>query len=186
MKSIEAILLLLLLSSFTLGSRAQDEEKVRSQFSTTVDGKTFKLREVDLLRGLLMTKAASIDGKTEARTVVSVTFNGAGYDLPDGRLFNESVQFEISYEPEKLGPSSDFAMALQYKGSNYYITKDLSKLDIYKFEWEDDKKHFILSADYDCKLRSWGAPADGKQDVTVKGSFSNIRITVPSWLAIKN
>lgn len=186
MKFSFAIILVFALSSFAPSAGLDDDNNAKAIFSATVDGKAFKLREDQLLRGLLTSKAASMDGKTEARTVISASFEGPTYDLADGRTFTENVQFEIAFEPETLGPSSQYAVALKYKSSNYYMVKDESKLSISGFEWESDKKHFRLSAEYDCKLRSWGYPADGKPDVDVKGRLSNIRITVPSWLVVKN
>ena len=186
MKFSVAILLVFILSSFAPSTRLDDDDNAKAIFTATIDGKAFKLREDQLLRGLLAGKPASMDGKTEARTVISASFEGPTYDLADGHAYTETVQFEIAFEPEKLGPSPQSAVALKYKSSNYYMVKDDSKLNISKFEWETDKKHFRLSADYDCKLRSWGYPADGKPDVDVKGRLSNIRITVPSWLVVKN
>lgn len=185
MKLLTIFCLLFALTSFS-PSGFEDDDKEKGTFFATVDGKMFKLRDDQLFRGLAMNKAGSMDGRSEPRTVISSTFNGTSYDLPDGRMFSESVQFEISYEPEKLGPPKLFAVALQYQSTNYYIIKDQSKLNITQFDWEADKKHFRLSGDYDCKLRSWGYPSDGKKDVSLKGRMTNIRITVPSWLTAKN
>ncbi|MCX6200411.1 MAG: hypothetical protein NTY88_14520 [Bacteroidetes bacterium] len=185
MKFLTVAILFFAFTSFP-GSGFEDDDKDKGTFFATVDGKMFKLRDDQLFRGLAMNKAGSMDGRSTPRTIISTTFNGSNYDLPDGKMFSESVQFEISYEPEKLGTPSLFAVALQYQSTNYYIVKEQSKLNITQFDWEVDKKHFRLSADYDCKLRSWGYPSDGKKDVSLKGRMTNIRITVPSWLTAKN
>jgi hypothetical protein len=86
---------------------------------------------------------------------------------------------------KKLGEPSGYAIALQFSGTNYFMLTEGSKLEITKFEWESDRKHFNLSADFNCKLRSFGYPNDGKKDVMLKGRMSDIRITVPSWIANK-
>jgi hypothetical protein len=182
--AIHLIFACLLFTSFK-GHEGYEEEKNPGSFSATVDGKPFKLREDQLYRGLLMTKSASMDGRTPAKTVISTSFNGTSYDNTDGRLFSELAQFEITYEGEKTGEPSGYAIALQFSGTNYFMLTEGSKLEITKFEWESDRKHFNLSADFNCKLRSFGYPNDGKKDVMLKGRMSDIRITVPSWIANK-
>jgi hypothetical protein len=155
-------------------------------FSATLDGKVYQLKQDQLYRGVVINKTGSMDGRTPTRTLISTTFNGPSYDAAEGRLFNENIQFEILYEADKTGEPGFYSIGMQYESGNYYNIKEQSKLTITKFEWENDKKHFNLSADFNCKLRSWGAPADGKKDVTLKGKMTNIRITVPSWVTAKN
>lgn len=187
MKPLKAFLLLL---AFTVTSfvhhRLEDEDKDKGSFFATVDGKVFQLREDQLFRGLLINKPGSMDGTTPARTVISVNFNGNSYDLNGGKIFSESVSVEIVYKGESLGAQENYALALQYASTNYYMLKEQMNLSINEFTWESDKKHFRLSAEFNCKMRSWGYPSDGKKDVTLKGRMNNIRITVPSWLVQKN
>lgn len=158
------------------------DEKTVGSFTATIDNKAFKLREDQLYRGLLMTKSASMDGRTPSRTVINTTFNGSSYDLDTGHSFSETVQFEIGYEGEKTGEPSNYAVALQYNSTNYFMIPDGSKISITQFSWESDKKHFMMSAEFNCKMRSFGYPADNKPDVTLKGKMNDIRITVPSWI----
>lgn len=183
MKTLTAIFLLLACLSF---APLQEDEKDKSAFYATVDGKMFQLREDQLFRGLVLNKTGSLDGRAPNRIVINTTFNGPSYDASEGRLFNETIQFEISYEADKLGEPSIYAVAMQYESGNYYSLKEQSKIAITQFDWETDKKHFRIAADFNCKLRSWGAPADGKKDIALKGRMSNIRVTVPSWITAKN
>ncbi len=155
-------------------------------FATIINNKPFELQQDQLLRGIVMNKTGSIDGRVPARTVISATFNGPSYDISEGRLFNENIQMELNYEPEHIGSLKYYSMAVRYMSGSYYLLGDESKLKITRFDWESDRKHFLLSADYNCKLRSWGAPTDGKRDIYLSGSFTNLRITVPSWVTIKN
>jgi hypothetical protein len=181
MKLTTAIFFLFICLSLT--SFQQDD---KGTFSATVDGKVFQLREDQLFRGLVMNKPGSMDGREPAKTVISTTFNGPSYDMSKDRLFNETIQLEINYEADKTGEAAGYAAAMQYESGNYYSIKEQSKMNITQFEWESDKKHFRISADFNCKLRSWGAPADGKKDIALKGKMSNIRVTVPSWITAKN
>lgn len=155
-------------------------------FVATIDGKAFKLRQGQLFRGLVANKQGTMDGREPARTVVAATFNGPEANQEEGRLVNEAILVEINYEPDKMGAYDNFSLAMQFESGNYYTLKDQSKLNVTQFEWEGDRKHFLLSADFNCKMRSWGAPADGKKDLALKGRMNNIRITVPSWVTAKN
>jgi hypothetical protein len=177
----------LLLSVFIIAcSFKQEDGTYKGSFTATLDGKPFQVQEDQLFRGLLTNKAASMDGKVPARTVISTVFNGPSYNLSEEKIFTENIQFEIAYETDKLGQPSYYALAMQHASSKYYLLKEQSKLTITQFSWESDKKHFRISADYDCKLRSWDHPKDGKKDIALKGKMSDIRITVPSWLTAKN
>jgi hypothetical protein len=164
----------------------QEDGTYKGSFIATIDGKPFQVQEDQLFRGLLTNKKASMDGKIPARTVISTVFNGPSYNLSEEKLFTENIQFEIAYEADKLGQPSYYALALQHASSKYYLLREQSKLTIIQFEWESDKKHFRLSADFDCKMRSWDHPQDGKKDIHLKGKITDIRITVPSWLTTKN
>ncbi len=172
----------LLTSAFTSAPLMWMEKN--ASFSATVDGVAFKLSNEQLYRGLLVNRAASMDGKIPARTVISATFTGPS-DGAEGRLIADNIQFEIGYHPGKTGAPDMFVVSVQYKNGNYYMVKEQSELNITSFTWEDDRKHFVLSADFDCKMRSFGYPADNAKDVALKGRMDNIRITVPSWLAAK-
>lgn len=155
-------------------------------FYAVVDNKPFELRQDQLLRGIVMNKPGSMDGRAPSRTVISAIFNGPVYNLDEGRLFNEALQFEIGYEGSKLGVPNYYAVGMQYKSGNYYMLPEKSKINITALEWETDNKHFRLSADFDCKLRSWGYPDDSKPDVHLVGNLNKLRVTVPSWVNIRN
>jgi len=179
------ITILLLALTGLCFQNGDDQQKDKGSFYATVDGKMFKLRDDQLFRGILVSKSASMDGRTPSRTVISANFNGATYDKPDKTPFNESVSFEMSYEDSKTGAPDIFSFALQYNSTDYSMVKESSKVKITQFAWEPDHKHFRLSADFDCQMRSWGYPSDNKKDVNLKGHMTNIRITVPSWIAAK-
>jgi hypothetical protein len=171
-----------LFSAFTSSSFMWMEET--ASFNATVDGISFKLSDGQLFRGLLVNRAASMDGKIPARTVITTTFTGPA-DGAEGRLINDNLQFEIDYQPDKTGEPTNYVVAMQFKNAKYYMLKDQSKLTVISFTWEEDKKHFVFSAEFNCIMRSFGYPSDGFKDVRLKGRMENIRITVPSWIAAK-
>ena len=178
------LLLLLIITSWSFRQSA-DTGKDKGSFSASIDGSTFA-GDNKLLRGILINKEASMDGRSPARTVISTNFKGPVYTGKDGRPFTESVEFEIGYKDQKVGASSNYEIVLQYQSTSYYMLKDQSKLNITQINWDADKKHFWLSATFDCKMRSMAYPTDGKKDVNLKGTMTDIRITVPSWIAAKN
>lgn len=163
-----------------------DGEASRAAFSAAVNGKSFELREDQLLRGIVSTKPGSMDGRSPARTVINATFNGPSYDVSEGRLFNEMLQFEMAYEPNKIGTPPYYSIGLQYLSGNYYMLTEQSKLNVTQMDWETDNKHLRISVSFNCKMRSWGDPADSKPDVHLEGTISNLRVTVPSWINLKN
>jgi hypothetical protein len=177
------LLLFLLPALFFCSFTPAEEEQGKGTFTASVDGKPFQLREDQLCRGVLVSKPGTMDGRTPARTVISINFNGASVEKTP---FDESMQFEILYEEEKTGEPGTYTIALKYQSADYSIIKEQSKLKITQFIWEADHKHFKLSSEFDCKMRSWGYPSDGKKDVSLKGRMSNVRITVPSWITPKN
>jgi len=178
------VLLFLCIALFCTSFRPGDEAKDKGSFTATIDGEHFQC-ESQMLRGILVNKEASMDGRTPARTVISTNFKGPAYNMDAGRMFAESVEFEITYKDQKTGPAADYVVVLQYKSTNYFLVKEQSKMNIGQLSWDADKKHFWLAADFDCKMRSMGYPNDGKKDVSLKGSMTDIRITVPSWIAAK-
>ena len=88
MKTLTAIFLLFACLSF---APLQEDEKDKSAFYATVDGKMFQLREDQLFRGLVLNKTGSLDGRAPNRIVINTTFNGPSYDASEGRLFNENA-----------------------------------------------------------------------------------------------
>jgi hypothetical protein len=181
------IIALLLLALTGLCFRTGDDDlKNKGSFSATVDGKTFKLQDGQMYRGMLVSKSASMDGRTPGKTVINTNFNGITYDKADKTSFSESITFEMSYEDGKMGEPATYSVAMEYNSGDYYMLKDQSKVKITQAAWDTDKKHFTLSADFDCTMRSLGYPMDKKKDVSLKGHLTNIRVTVPSWYGAKN
>jgi hypothetical protein len=175
-------LFLFMVSHSLLHTNTIDPVDSNGAFNATIDGAAFKVRDDQIYRGVLINRAGSMDGKVPARTMMNVVFNGPTQEH-EGKPIAESLQFEIAYVPEKTGDVRTFTISAQHNQGNYYLVKEESKLTITDFTWEDDKKHFLMSAKFDCKLRSYNAPADGTKDLAVKGSMQNIRITVPGWVA---
>jgi hypothetical protein len=180
--SLFLLFVFVLTTAFTSGPVLWLEEN--ASFNATVNGSYFELSNEQLYRGLLVSRAASMDGKIPSRTVISTSFFGPANGA-DGRLIADNIQFEIGYNPDKTRAPDNYVVTMQYKNANYYMVKESSKLNVSSFEWESDRKHFVMSADFECKMRSFGHPSDGRRDVALRGKMANIRVTVPSWLAAK-
>jgi hypothetical protein len=172
----------LLCSSFTPND---DETKPKGSFYATLDGKTFQLKNDELFRGLLITKPGTMDGRLPARIVISANFNANPDDNDVQKIFPQSIQVEIDYASEKTSTPANYSLNLKCQLTDYYSLQTQSKLSATQLSWDADRKHFYISADFDCKMRSLGYPADGKSDISLKGRMANIRITVPTTLAQK-
>ncbi|HWB63409.1 MAG TPA: hypothetical protein VG603_07865 [Chitinophagales bacterium] len=186
MKTAMLILTLVITTATSHFAPAEGDEKSKGNFYASIDGRSFQLQQDQDLKGILVKKNGSMDGRTPGKTVISTSFSGPSYDKKDGHTFNESIQFEIPYVNDQPADVEQFNVGMQFQSTDYSLIKDQSKLRITQITWEDDKKHFRLNAEFDCKMRSWGYPSDGKKDVNLKGRMSGIRVTVPSWLAAKN
>lgn len=149
----------------------------------TINGEPFALRQDQYYTGMLLTKEGSMDGRIPPRTVINSTFYGPSYLLIGNRTFDENIALEVAYDCDKKCTGSQFAFALQHDSTNYYMVREQSKFTVTQFVCEADKRHFRLSADFDCRMRSWGYPADNKPDVLLQGSLINLRITIPGWFA---
>lgn len=75
-KSMTVFTLVFLMRLFTAFA---PEQEVKGTLNATVDGRPFALAEGQMMRGVLVNKEGSMDGRTPARTVISVNFTGATY-----------------------------------------------------------------------------------------------------------
>lgn len=181
-----ALLLGLLLFAPIQEPALLQEQEDRGYIRASVSGAPYHVREDQYLRGLLLTKVGSVDGRVPNKSYVGLT--AYGNNMEEGaKYFEEKIMLEFDFNANTtLGEQSGYSIGLRYKGSDYYVLADQPQhFTITNITWEEDKKHFRVSANFECKMRTWGYPSDGKPDATFKGSIENIRVTVPSWLASK-
>lgn len=69
---------------------------------------------------------------------------------------------------------------------DYYQIPELTKFVVKNITWSDDRREFIMSADFDCRMRRWGFPAESQLVVRLKGRMVNINVTAPAWIKIKD
>lgn len=148
----------------------------------SINGKPFTLRQDQLVNGMLLTKSGSMDGRIPTRTVITTTFYGSSYTF-NNTTFDENISLELQYDCDKKCTGNLFAFSLQYDSTNYYMVREQSQLTISHFACEADKRHFRLSGEFTCSMRSWGYPTYNKPDITLKGRLINLRITIPGWFA---
>ena len=179
-----ALLAILVLSCSFTGIESERNDN-KGSFSATINGKPFKLSDDQILKGTMTSKAGSLDGRSTSHNVITFNFQGASYTKKDGHSFTESVQLEMNFIDGKTPEASLASIGLQFESNDYSMIKEECKLNVTQISWEPDHHHMLITGDFDCKMRSWGYPFDGKSDASLKGHLTNIRVAVPSWIVAK-
>lgn len=163
--------------------------KNNGYFFAILNGSMFEMRDDDKYRAELVNKTASLNNsKSEqiSRVATSLIFYGNNFTDEQGKIFTENVDFEFSFNDGALGEPQDLKIEINYDKSAYYHIPNQSKFRITQIQWSEDRTYFLLNADYDCKMRRWGFPAESQPIVRVKGRMVNINVTVPAWVKIKD
>ncbi len=166
----------------------QEHYKNSGYFFAILDGQMFEMRDDDKYRAELVNKTASLNSKTSElnRVATSLIFYGNQFKDENGKPFTESIDFEFSFSEGSTGEPGDLKIELNYDKHTYYQIPEKTRFHISKIEWSDDRRNYLLSADFDCKMRRWGFPAESQPTVRVKGRMVNINVSVPPWVKIKD
>ncbi|MBK7148649.1 MAG: hypothetical protein IPH78_07425 [Bacteroidetes bacterium] len=190
-KNATPFLLLGLLLVF--GSFKPDDEnghyKNNGYFFAILNGTMFEMRDDDKYRAELVNKTGSMNNSKAAqlsRVATSLIFYGNNFTDENGKIFTENIEFEYSFADGALGEPKDMKFEINYDKHVYYHLPDQSKFRITGFQWSDDHTFFLMNADFDCKMRRWGFPAESQPIVRVKGRMVNINVTVPAWVKLKD
>lgn len=171
-------------------SAADDETHFKNSgyFFAILDGKMFEMRDNDKYRAELINRTATLENKSGGPTQVIAALNFYGNTFPnaDGKAFDEMITMEYRFDEGALGAPKDFKIELHYDFKDYYQLPGSTKFNVSNIEWSPDRTSFLMSAEYDCKLRKWGFPAESQPVVRLKGRMVNIHVTVPPWVHIKN
>jgi hypothetical protein len=166
-----------------LGQNTCEEDEC---FTATIDGNTFIFRDKLPLNAMMVKQPGSLDGRMPERTLITISLTGNSYEAVDGHWFTDNIQFEINYTGQLSGEPRLYTISLQYNSTVYSCIKGGGQLKITRLDWQPDQRGFKLTAEFDCTMRSWGHPEDGKKDINLKGMLSNISINIPPWLIAKN
>ena len=196
MKRFFALFLLISLiaagSSFKLNRVAPAEQfKNDGYLTASIDGKSFMVRAENKYTAALMNKSADNsqlvpNGSKITRVATVVNFYGSDFKDDDDNTFTESLGFEYTFGDGTVGNAADQKIILNYNNQRFTSILGETKLKVNKIQWSNDKRYFVMSADFDTKMKSWGSPAQGQQTLRVKGKMEDIIISVPSWIMLKN
>jgi hypothetical protein len=183
-----SILLTLVCTSFI---KMEDEEthyKNNGYFFAILDGKMFELRDEDKYRAELINRTGMINQNSSSSSRVdnSLTFFGPDFTDSLGKVFTESIEFSYNFDDGSIGEPKDLKIEVKFDRNSYYQMDKLAKFRVTKIDWNEDRRSFFLSADFDCKMRQWGFPAESQPIIRVKGRMVNIHVTVPPWIQVKN
>ena len=195
MKRFFALFLLVALiaagSSFKLNRVAPAEQfKNDGYLTASVDGKSFMVRTENKYTAALMNKSADnsalVSNGKITRVATMVNFYGSDFKDDDDNTFTESLGFEYTFGDGSTGDVTDQKIILNYNNQRFTSIAGETKIKVNKIQWSGDKRYFVMSADFDTKMKSWGSPAQASQTLRVKGKMEDIIISVPSWIMLKN
>ena len=179
-------------SSFKLSRVAPAEQfKNDGYLTASIDGKVFMVRSENKYTAALMNKSADNsqlvpNGSKITRVATMVNFYGSDFKDDDDNTFTESLGFEYTFGDGSTGDVTDQKIILNYNNQKFTSIAGETKLKVNKIQWSGDKRYFVISADFDTKMKSWGSPAQAQQTLRVKGKMEDIIVSVPSWIMLKN
>jgi hypothetical protein len=115
-----------------------------------------------------------------------INFYGNDFRDDDDNTFTESLGFEYTFNEGSVGDVADQRIILNYNNQKFTSIPSETKIKVSKIQWSADRRYFIMSADFDTKMKSWGAPGQAHQTISVKGKMADIMVSVPSWIILKN
>jgi len=182
------VLMVVVCSSFLRLEDGETHYKNNGYFFAIIDGKMFELRDEDKYRAELVNRTGALNQTkgTLSRVDNTLTFFGPDFIDSTGKTYTESIEFSYNFEDGAIGEPKDLKIEVSYDKNNYYQLDKQTKFRVSKIDWNEDRRSFLLSADFDCKMRQWGFPAESQPVVRVKGRMVNIHVTVPPWIQIKN
>ena len=135
----------------------QEHYKNSGYFFAILDGKMFEMRDDDKYRAELINKSASLNNKTAElnRVATSLIFYGNQFMDDKGKPMDENIDIEYSFANASTGEASDLKIELNYDKHAYYHIPEKTRFHVSKIEWSNDLRNYLVSADFDCKMRRW-------------------------------
>lgn len=181
-------LLSIFLLTTSLKNEGNDERYSNSgYFMAIVGSNLFELRDNNKYRADMRTKSASLNNQTTefSRSTTALIFYGNNFTDSLGNSFDETVSIEYSLDNDELGEVNDLKIELNYDQHNYYHLPDKTIFKVTQVDWSADHKNCLVTADFDCRLRRWGFPANEQPIIRLKGKMVAINVTVPPWISAK-
>ena len=174
--------------SFKSGDEEQTHYKNSGYFFAILNGNMFEMRDEDKYRAELVNKTKDINNNKSSelnRIATSLIFYGNNFRDDNKKLFDEKVEFEYSFAEGELGEPKDLKIEVNYDKHTYYQEPN-ARFRITKFDWSKDRSMYMMSADFDCKMRRWGFPIESQPVVRMKGRMVNVLVSVGAWVKIKD
>ncbi|MFN8288120.1 MAG: hypothetical protein U0V74_15295 [Chitinophagales bacterium] len=181
-------LICVLFISGGFSSKPEDDNghyKNNGYFFAILDGNMFEMRDDDKYRAELVNKTGAMSEDKISRVATSLIFYGNEFKDENNKPFTESIEAEFSFDEGSLGDVKDLKLEAHYDKQDYFHMPQATKFKVTKVEWSEDRRNYLLSADFDCKMRRWGFPAESQPIVRIKGRMVNINVSVPAWVKIK-
>lgn len=186
------ILLLVLISTLSFESRRESARngstfKKDGFFTAMVDGQYFTVREQNKYNTELVMRSAELAHQKSTGTqkitqlINQVSFYGNQFFDENGNTAEERINFEYAFHENIQGRVEGAKVMLHFNNDKYYNLPNETNFTIVKKQWSPDRRFFLLTADFDCKMRRWGIPASSQEVVRLKGRMENITVTVPAW-----
>ena len=155
-------------------------------FVAKVDAVPFALRDYLPISAQLLNHPGPIDGKSAETKKIYITLTGTTYDAGGGKFFDQAILMEMYYDENSPDKPLLSNIYLQLKSTAYSLVASDSAMKVTSFNWEPSHKSFRIWIDFDCTMRSWAYPNDGKKDLQLEGRLSNILVNIPPWLMASN
>ena len=186
--------LLLIIIFFSTVSFESRRETIRNGsykkdgfFTAMVDGQYFTVREQNKYNTELVMRSAELATQSTSgtqkitRLINQISFYGNQFFDESGNTAEERINFEYAFNENIQGRVEGAKVMLHYNNDKYYNLPEETNFTIVKKQWSPDRRYFLLTADFDCKMRRWGIPAASQEVVRLKGRMENITVTVPTW-----
>lgn len=184
--SFTLLIALLALSSFT-PEVYRDGYKDSGNINASVNDESFKPREKEFYRAMLLSKTNALAIASErTKYITSLQFFGTEIMAPDSSFFTPDITVAYTFNRENAeGQVPDLSIELHHNFGTYYLMPGENIFTVTHVEWSADKTHFLLSAEYDCEMRMQGFPIEMQPIARLKGTLTNIEVSVPPWIASK-
>lgn len=164
----------------------RDSFRSSGSISATINGQQFQVREGDFYRAILVNKAASFtNASTGKQIVTSLYFYGTDSVDAQSNSFTEHINIDYTFNPSEIGEMNNVQIDVNYQLGEYYMLPEKNEFRVTKMEWNADRTGFVLSGRFECILKKRGYSSDWQHEVRMKGEVTDVKVSVPPWIASK-
>ena len=157
--------LFLTLSAFVFSALSSSAAGPNTPLKAKIDGADFELKNGSKYVALL---------NEENKTAV-VTFYGNDVKDKDGKSHPQKIN--VAYVLNPGGQPVIKGVVFEFNEQKFWSLPDAA-MNVSKLEWSKDKKSFLLSANFDCKVQKNQTSANYEGIIGIQGSIENVQVTV--------